>query len=280
MFFGVGTTLASALVPPGKRATAIALMFAGLTIATIIGAPLGTYIGQHWTWKFTFAGIAVLGAIGLTAVLLLLPGNIAQTSSQSLVQQLKILQHPRLIRALFMTILCYAAVFVAFTYLSPILQKITGLPENAVGILLLVYGVAVTIGNIAGGKLADKHPLEATIRLFIGLVVVLAAFYFTDRYILPAVLTLFLLGGLSFATVPALQLYIVQIAERVMPEATDFASALNIACFNLGIALGAWVGGFIALSRFGIAFTPLAGAAFALIALALAFTGRQTDKKR
>lgn len=278
VFFGVGATIASALVRPDKRATAISLMFSGLTIATIIGAPLGTYIGQHWTWRFTFTGVAVLGVIGLVAVAMLLPGNIERASSVSLIQQLKILRSKRLTRVLLMTILCYAGVFVAFTYLSPILQQITGVSENTVSFLLLVYGVAVAVGNVVGGKLADKNPLRATVQIFMCLVIVLTAFYFTDRYTIPAIITLFLLGGLSFATVPALQLYIVQIAEREIPEATDFASALNIACFNLGIALGAWAGGLIALSGFGVALTPLAGAAFALVALVLALISKRIDK--
>lgn len=267
VFFGIGATIAASLVPADKRASAIAMMFSGFTIATIVGVPLGTYIGQQWCWRATFIGVALLGVIGLIGVAALLPTNIANNATKNVFKQVRILFHTKFMVALLMTIFGYGGVFVAFTYMSPILQEITGFSENAVSIFLLVYGIAVALGNLIGGKIANKNPFKAMVWIFVFQTIVLATLYFTDQFPIAAIITLFILGGLSFATVPASQLLIVQIAEQELPEATDFASSLNISGFNIGIALGAWAGGVVVSSSMGISYTPLAGAAFVAIAL-------------
>lgn len=278
VFFGVGATIAASLVPPDRRATAIAMMFSGFTIATIVGVPLGTYIGQQWGWRSTFIGVAILGIVGLVGVIILLPADIKHNKAKDLLKQIRILLNPRFMVALLMTILGYGGVFVAFTYMSPILQQITGFPENVVGILLLLYGVAVALGNLIGGKVANRNPFKATVWIFVFLAFVLAALFLTAYHPILALINFFILGGLSFATVPATQLLIVQIAEKELPEAVDFASALNIAGFNIGIALGAWTGGIVVSSSYGLEYTSLAGAFFVVFALVVSLLYNRIKK--
>ncbi len=267
VFFSIGSTIAAALVPAEKRASAIAIMFAGLTVAIVTGVPFGTYIGQHFGWRATFIGVAVLGIIGLVASWILVPNNLANEKAASLKTQLKVITNKRLVLGFLMTALGYGGTFVAFTYLSPILQEITGLSEWVVNIVLLLYGVAIAIGNIVGGKVANKNPLKALLWMFVLQALVLLLFTFTVQYTLLAMITLFIMGALSFANVPGLQLYVVQTAEKHLPGTEDVASAFNIASFNIGIAIGAYAGGLIVASPLGLGATPWVGAILVLLAV-------------
>jgi MFS transporter, DHA1 family, inner membrane transport protein len=254
VFFGVGATIAATLVAPDRKATAIAMMFAGLTIAIIAGVPLGTFIGQHFGWRATFWGVAILGVVGFMATLLLIPGGIKTGKPLRLSQQLQVLKNSHILLVLAITALGYGGTFVAFTYLAPLLEKVTGFTSGSVSLLLLVYGIAIAIGNVAGGKLANTNPARVLIKMFFLEAVVLLLFSFTVHFKVAAVITLFLMGGLSFAAVPGLQLYIVQLAEKYLPGTEDVASSLNISAFNLGVAIGASVGG-IAVDHAGLGLT-------------------------
>lgn len=267
VFFSIGSTIAAALVPAEKRASAIAIMFAGLTVAIVTGVPFGTYIGQQFGWRATFIGVAVLGIIGLVASWILVPNNLANEKAASLKTQLKVITNKRLVLGFLMTALGYGGTFVAFTYLSPILQEITGLSESVVNIVLLLYGVAIAIGNIVGGKVANKNPLKALLWMFALQALVLLLFTFTVQYTVLAMITLFIMGALSFANVPGLQLYVVQTAEKHLPGTEDVASAFNIASFNIGIAIGAYAGGLIVASPLGLGATPWVGAILVLLAV-------------
>jgi len=267
VFFSIGSTIAAALVLAEKRASAIAIMFAGLTVAIVTGVPFGTYIGQQFGWRATFIGVAVLGIIGLVASWILVPNNLANEKAASLKTQLKVITNKRLVLGFLMTALGYGGTFVAFTYLSPILQEITGLSESVVNIVLLLYGVAIAIGNIVGGKVANKNPLKALLWMFTLQALVLLLFTFTVQYTVLAMITLFIMGALSFANVPGLQLYVVQTAEKHLPGTEDVASAFNIASFNIGIAIGAYAGGLIVASPLGLGATPWVGAILVLLAV-------------
>lgn len=267
VFFSIGATIAAALVPAEKRASAIAIMFAGLTVAIVTGVPFGTFIGQQFGWRATFIGVAALGVIGLVASWILVPNNLKNEKTASLKTQLKVVTNKRLLLGFLMTALGYGGTFVAFTYLSPILQEITGLSESVVNIILLLYGVAIALGNLVGGKVSNKNPLQALLRLFILQAIVLLVFTFTVHYTIPGIVTLFLMGMLSFANVPGLQLYVVQTAEKHLPGTEDVASAFNIASFNVGIAMGAYVGGLIVAAPPGLGATPWVGALFVLLAV-------------
>ncbi|NIG55547.1 MFS transporter [Chitinophaga sp. Cy-1792] len=265
VFFGVGATIAATLVAPDKKATAIAIMFAGLTIAIIVGVPLGTFIGQHFGWRATFVGVAILGVVGFAATALLLPNNLKNDQPLQLKDQLKVLKNGHILLVLAITALGYGGTFVVFTFLATLLEKTTGFSPAAVSLLLLIYGVAIAIGNIAGGKLSNTNPARVLIRMFILQALVLALFSITAHNPVSAVITLFFMGGLSFATVPGLQLYIVQLAGRYLPGTEGIASSLNISAFNLGIAIGAYVGGQVTdIPALGLNATPWVGALIVL----------------
>lgn len=270
VFFSVGSTIAADLVPENRRASAIAMMFMGLTVAIVTGVPLGTFIGQTFGWRATFAAVAALGVIAFAAIALLLPSNLKKAPPASIGEQVRVLASGRLLIVFAMTALGYGGTFVTFTFLASILQEVTGFEASAVSLILMLYGIAIAIGNVVGGRLANGHPVRTLTWLFVAQAVVLALFTFTAVSPWLAIPTLAALGFLSFATVPGLQLYVVQLAREVRPAAVDVASALNIAAFNLGIAAGAWVGGLVVESSLGLGATPWVGAI--LVVAALLFT--------
>ncbi|QJP14088.1 MFS transporter [Starkeya sp. ORNL1] len=279
VFFAVGATIAAELVPADKRASAIALMFMGLTVAIVTGVPLGTFIGQSFGWRATFWAVAGLGVVAFIGVAALLPSNLSRAAPASLMEQVRVLGSGRLLIAFGMTALGYGGTFVAFTYLATILEDITGFPAASVSLILVLYGVAIAAGNLAGGRIADRNPVKALVGLFALQALVLLAFSFTAVSPVLALVTLAALGFLSFANVPGLQLYVVELAKRTRPNAVDVASALNIAAFNLGIALGAWIGGLVVASQFGLGATPWVGAILVAGALALTLWSGALDRR-
>ncbi|MFP5075785.1 MFS transporter [Rhizobium sp. YIM 134829] len=280
VFFSVGATIAAGLVAPDRRASAIALMFMGLTVAIVTGVPLGTIIGQTFGWRATFAAVAGLGIVAFLAIALLLPSKLPQSAPARLVDQVKVLGSGRLLLVFGMTALGYGNTFVTFTYLTPMLEQVTGLSSSAVSLVLVLYGLAIAAGNLSGGRFADRNPVRALIALFAAQAAVLVLFAFTAGAVIPALVTLAALGFLSFASVPGLQLYVVELARIHRPTAVDVASALNIAAFNLGIAVGAWVGGLTVASSLGLEATPWVGGLMVLGALGLTLISRQLDQRR
>lgn len=280
VFFSVGSTIAADLVPENRRASAIALMFMGLTVAIVTGVPLGTFIGQNFGWRATFAAVAGLGAVAFVGIALLLPGKITKAPPASIMDQVRVLGSGRLLLVFGMTALGYGGTFVAFTYLATILETITGFAASQVSLILILYGAAIAAGNLTGGRLANARPARALAWLFLAQALMLAAFTVTAGHPVPALITLVLLGFLSFANVPGLQLYVVQLAKVHRPGAVDTASALNIAAFNLGIALGAWIGGLVVGSSLGLGATPLIGGIMVAGALGLTLWSNALDKNR
>jgi predicted MFS family arabinose efflux permease len=275
VFFSIGSTIATSLVPKDKAASAIAIMFTGLTVALVTGVPLGTFIGQHFGWRETFLAVSALGLVAFVGSLLYVPSNIAHSKPASLLQQVQVLGQPRLLLVYAMTAVGYGGSFIAFTYLAPILQQVSGFSAGAVGVVMLVYGVSVAFGNIWGGKLADrKGPVSALKLIFLLLAFVLLLLTFTAPHPVLVVITVLLWGAVAFGNVAGLQVYVVQQAEHFTPRAVDVASGLNIAAFNLGIAGGAWGGGLI-VEHLGLVHTGWIGALVVLGAFGLtALSGR------
>ncbi|WP_372882489.1 MFS transporter [Psychromonas sp.] len=279
VFFSIGTTIATGLVSKEKAASAIAIMFTGLTVALVTGVPLGTYIGQMFGWQATFLAVALLGLIALIGSALLVPNNLKQAAATKISAQLKVLSEPRLLLVYAITAIGYGGSFIAFTYLAPILEQISGFDSSAIGLIMLVYGVSVAVGNIWGGKMADKMgPIKALSIIFAGLAAVLLVFNFTAVNPIAAVATILVWGAFAFGNVPGLQVYVVKLAEKHTPNAVDVASGLNIAAFNVGIALGAWGGGLI-VEQAGLMNTPWIGAIVVLLALVLTRFSGTLDKK-
>ncbi|MGJ8581427.1 MAG: MFS transporter [Psychromonas sp.] len=269
VFFSIGSTIATGLVSKEKAASAIAIMFTGLTVALVTGVPLGTYIGQHFGWQATFLTVALIGLLALIGSALLVPNNLTQATATKLSTQLKVLTQPRLLLVYAITALGYGGTFIAFTFLAPILEQVSGFNASAVSLIMLVYGISVAFGNIIGGKMADKMgPIKALTLIFCGLASVLIIFNFAAFNPITAVLTILVWGAFAFGNVPGLQVYVVKLAEKYAPDAVDVASGLNIAAFNVGIALGAWAGGII-VDNAGLMHTPWVGAVIVVIALLL-----------
>jgi MFS transporter, DHA1 family, inner membrane transport protein len=278
VFFSIGATIAADLVPEHKRASAIAFMFTGLTVATVTGVPLGTFIGQTFGWRATFWAVALLGVVAILASAILVPKNLKEAPPSSLKDQVKVIKNGRLLLAFAITALGYGGTFVAFTYLAPILEDVTGYAPKAVGFILLGYGIAVAIGNTIGGKAADKNPVKALFWMFVVQAIVLIILSFTAPYKVAGTITIFFLGLLAFMNVPGLQVYVVKLAERYVPSAVNVASAINIAAFNLGIAIGAFVGGVI-VDSIGIVHTPWIGGVMVFGAVLLTAWSGQLEKR-
>jgi DHA1 family inner membrane transport protein len=278
VFFSIGSTMATGLVPKEKAASAIAIMFTGLTVALVTGVPLGTFIGQHFGWRETFLAVSLLGAIAFVISLLFVPNNLKHTPPASLAQQFKVLTQPRLLLVYATTAVGYGGSFIPFTFLAPILMQ-SGFSATSVGWVMLVYGVSVAAGNIWGGKLADRQgPIAALKLIFALLAAVLLLLNFTAPHPWLAVGTVLLWGAVAFGNVPGLQVYVVRQAERHTPDAVDVASGLNIAAFNVGIAFAAWAGGLV-VTHIGLMHTPWIGALVVLGALALTHWSGRLDHR-
>ncbi|MEF9929377.1 MAG: MFS transporter [Massilia sp.] len=279
VFFSIGSTIATSLVPKEKAASAIALMFTGLTVALVTGVPLGTFIGQHFGWQATFLAVSLLGVIAVIGSAILVPSDIAGSKPAPLLTQLAVLKKPRLLLVYAITTLGYGGSFIAFTYLAPILQQVSGFAASTVSLVMLVYGVSVAAGNIWGGKLADRlGPVRALQIVFALLALVLFVLAFTAPSKPLVLMTVLAWGAVAFGNVPGLQVYVVRRAERDAPQAVDVASGLNIAAFNVGIALGAWGGGLI-VAHLGLMATPWIGALVVVGALLLTTLAGWLDRR-
>ena len=269
VFFSIGSTIATSLVAKDKEASAIAIMFTGLTVALVTGVPLGTWIGQNFGWRATFMVVSVLGLLALIGSALLVPKDLKQSAPASLSQQLAVITQPRLLLVYAMTAVGYGGTFTAFTFLAPILEQVSGFESGAIGLIMLVYGVSVAVGNIWGGRMADRMgPIKALHIIFTALALVLLVFTFTAGHQITAVITILIWGAFAFGNVPGLQVYVVQLAERFTPHAVDVASGLNIAAFNVGIALGSLLGGII-IEDMSLMDTTWVGALIVVLALLL-----------
>ena len=279
VFFSIGSTIATSLVPKEQAASAIAIMFTGLTVALVTGVPLGTWIGQLFGWRETFLVVSALGLIACVGSYCLIPANLPRGAAASLREQLSVLTQPALLRVYAKTALGYGGAFTAFTFLAPILQQISGFSAASISVILLVYGVSVAVGNIWGGKLADrKGAIPALKILFSGLAAILLALTFTASHPLLVVLTVLVWGAFAFGNVPALQVLVVQEAEHHAPNAVDVASGLNIAAFNIGIAIGSVVGGLV-VEHLGLMHTPWVGALIVLAALGLTLVSERRQRR-
>ncbi|NYJ01783.1 DHA1 family inner membrane transport protein [Nocardioides thalensis] len=264
-FFGIGSVVAAELVAPHKRAGAIAFMFTGLTVANILGVPLGTFVGHAIGWRTTFALVAVLGVAGLVGIAALVPA-LPRPEGARLRAELSAFRNIQVTLAMAMTVLGFGGVFAAITYIAPMMTEVAGFAESSVTWLLVLFGVGMFLGNLLGGRYADRALMPMLYLTLGGLAVVLALFTVTAHHRALAAVTILLVGGLGFATVPPLQ-------KRVLDHAAGaptLASAVNIGAFNLGNALAAWLGGLVIAAGLGYTAPNWVGALLAASALALA----------
>ncbi|MDD2003734.1 MFS transporter [Pseudomonas putida] len=263
-FFAIGATVAAGLAREGQASKAIAVMFAGLTLAMVIGVPLGSYLGNALGWRLPFYAVALLALIALLATAVWLPRQPASKAGNAL-GQLAALRSPAIWAMMSVTILGFGASFSAFTFITPILTDITGFSASSASVLLLVFGVATMIGNLLGGRLSDSLGWERTLRLLFGvLALTLVALALSLQYKVLMVITMFVWGIVAFGMTPAFQTGMLSTARLHTPKAVDFASGLNISAFNLGITLGERAGS-VLVENGQLAITPWAGVAAALL---------------
>lgn len=263
-FFGIGSVVAADMVAPDKKAGAIALMFGGLTLANVLGVPAGTFVGQQWGWRAAFWAITVIGVLALVAIALLVPAQ-RVTRRADLRGEVRAFAEPQVWVSLLLTVLGYGGMFGAFTYIAFTLTGVSGFASSTVPWLLVLFGVGLVVGNAVGGRAANRSVRGTLLVALSALVVVMVGFALGAGSPGLAVLGLVLMGGFGFATVPALQM-------RVMTHAggaPTLASGANIAAFNLGNAVGAWLGGVTIAAGLGYTSPLWAGAGLTALALLL-----------
>ncbi|KWS19048.1 MFS transporter [Pseudomonas syringae] len=271
-FFGIGSVVAAGLVPANRRASAVALMFTGLTLANVLGVPLGTALGQYAGWRSTFWAVTVIGVIALIGLIRFLPTN-RNEEKLDMRAELGALRGAGIWLSLTMTALFSASMFTLFTYIAPLLGEVTGVSPNGVTWTLLLIGLGLTAGNVIGGKMADRRLSSTLIGVFVSMAVISTVLSWTSAALIPTEITLFLWAVAAFAAVPALQINVVTFGKA----APNLVSTLNIGAFNVGNALGAWVGGGVIAHGLGLTSVPLAAAVLAVLALLITLiTFRQT----
>ncbi|MCX4639450.1 MFS transporter [Streptomyces sp. RPA4-5] len=274
-FFGIGALVAADLVAPQKRATALSLMFSGLTVANVVGVPAGTMLSQHFDWRTTFYAITALGVIGLLGIVKLIPAQRAKAASP-MGSELAVFRNPQVGLAMLMTILGFGGVFAAVTYLASMMTEVTGFAPSSVIWLTAVFGLGMVGGNLVSGRFTDRAMMPMLYVSLTGLALSLAAFTFTAHDKIAATVTIALIGIFGFATVPPLQ-------KRVMDQAASaptLASAGNIAAFNFGNALAAWLGGIVISAGLGYTAPNWVGALMTVAALGVAIFASALERRK
>ena len=275
-FFGVGSVVATSLVEHDRQASAIATMFNGLALATLLGVPAGAWLGLHFGWHASFWAVSVIGLAAIAALAWLAPNNREDAKPAALGTELRAIAGAPVLLGLATTVFGFAGVFVVYTYIAPLLTEVTGFADSAVSPILLMFGVGMLVGNPLGGRLADRRLVRALLGTLAALAVVLGGFaWVLDNHVLMVLFTA-LLGAAMFATVAPLQLWVMQKAVA----APSLASSLNIGAFNLANALGAWLGSETIARGFGLTALPWAAAMVTVVGIALALFALRSERRR
>lgn len=279
-FFGVAAVVAAGMVPPQKRAWAVSMIVGGASVANIVGVPFGTFIGHSFGWRSTFSAITFVGIAAVICIIWLLPDE-RNAKSASLTQEIVVLGKPQVILALLVSAVCFGGVFMTFTYIAPILQQITSFSPEAVSWILVLFGIGVTLGNYAGGRLADWRLKPALLAITGGLAVCLLVLTVAATSKLAAVADVFLLGVFSFGILPCLTVYVMNQAMG----APNLVTTLNVSALHISNAAGAWLGGLVIESRFGLPMVPLFASFVTMIGIMLllgsmALAGNRKKRER
>lgn len=274
-FFGIGAILAAEMVAPDKRARAIAFMFTGLSVANLIGVPLGTLLAQALSWRVTFVAIAGVGVATLIGIVALLPKS-AAPEGNGMLREIAAFADRHVLLAMGITVFGSAAFFSSITYIAPMMLDLAGYSAGAIVWLMVLFGVGLFIGNILGGRFADKALMPTLYATQGGQAVVLTVFWLVAPSKVGAAICIFLMALLAFATISPVQKLVMDKARAA--GAPTLASAVNIGMFNLGNALGAWLGGVVIALGLGLAAPNWAGAVMALIALGLALVAGRAER--
>ena len=274
-FFGVGSVVATGLVVPDKRASAIALLLTGLTVATLVGVSFGTWLGQAFGWRTTFWAVAGIGVVALVVIGLFMPRDETPPDAGDWRAELTAMARRPVLLGLLTTVLGYAGVFAVFTYIAPLLTQLVGFDKAAVSPILLVFGVGLVAGNLLGGRLADRYLVPTVLGSLLTLAALLGLMTFVLHSRVLAVIFVGLLGASAFATVAPLQRWVL---AKVQGAGQSLASSFNIAAFNLGNAFGAWLGGGVTAHGPGLGAITWVAALLPLCAFGVALTAIRLDR--
>lgn len=264
VFFGIGSIVATSVVPKEKQASAVATMFMGLTIANIGGVPLATWVGQNIGWRMSFAAIAVLGVVTMLCLWKALPEGTAG-QRPNVKAELKVLTRLPVVLALLTTVMSAGAMFTLYTYIAPTLQNITHASPSFITFMLVLIGVGFSIGNHLGGKFADKSLTKTLTGFLLLLMLSMLLFPVLATTPIGAALALVVWGTAAFAVVPPLQMRVMSVAH----EAPGLASSVNIGAFNLGNAVGAAAGGAVLSLGMSYVMVSITGALLTALGLFL-----------
>ncbi len=275
-FFGVGAVVATGLVAEERKASAISVMFTGLTVATLLGVPAGAWLGLQHGWRSTFWAVAAIGVVATVVIATLVPAERGKARASNVREELRIVAGTPVLLGLLMTVLGFGGMFAVYTYIQPLLTQVTGFADAAVSPILLVFGVGMIAGNLLGGRFADRGVPRALLATLLALAAVMGLMTFALHSRWAMVVFTGLLGAAAFATVPALQMWVLQRAAG----AQSLASSLNIGAFNLGNAFGAWLGGAVIARGLGLEALPWIGALVPLSAFAVACLAIRAERAR
>lgn len=276
-FFSVGSVVATSLVKPDRKASAIAVMFTGLTAANILGVPFGTWLGLELGWRATFWAVTAIGIVALAVIARYVPTDHGTAVASDWRADLRAMMNPSVIIGLSVTALGFAGLFTVFTYIAPLLTEVAGFSEGAVSPILLVFGGGLVLGNLAGGKFADRFLQATVIGTLLALAAVLIVFGLVVHSKILTIVMVALLGAAAFSTVAPLQMWVMQKAKGA---GENLASSLNIAAFNVGNALGAWLGGAAVTQGLGFASLPFVAAGIPVIALVVVLISKGMSDPR
>lgn len=263
-FFGIGAVVATTVAAPNKKASAMALMFTGLTLANVIGVPLGTYFGQHFGWRAAFWVIAALGGVGFIGLLALVPKQANERSN--VLKEIAVFRRPQVWLALLVTAIGFSGLLASFAYISPMMTDVAGFTPESLAWILSIYGIGLVVGNLVAARFADQALAPTILTLLALLVLTLLLFTYTIHIKPLALINVFLLGAIGFGTIPPLQMYVMEKATG----APALASAANISAFNLGAAGGVWLGGAAIDAGYGLVSPNWVGAITTGIGLLIA----------
>lgn len=275
-YFGIGAVLAGTLVSPSRKASAIAVLFAGLTIANVLGTPMGTFIGQAFGWRIVFWIISLMGLIALVGMATLVPSTEPEQSSLSIRKQFGVLIKPQVLASLVTTAMVFGGMFGVFTYIEPLLRNTAGFSVGAIPWLLILFGGGLFIGNIIGGRAADRDPDRAVLIFALLLPIVILTLGLVAHIPWMVAVAFTLLGAVGFATVPGLQARVLRHAQG----AVTLASATNIAAFNLGNTIGVVLAGAAISAGFGYRSPSFVGAGLTVIGLIIVITATRRQIRR
>ena len=274
-FFGVGSVVASRIADKGKQARAISIMFSGLTVANLLTVPLGTYIGHFYSWRYTFGAIGLIGLITLASIYFILP-SLEASKTSNLKKEFEVFKRPEPWLIFLITAIGTGGLFCWISYIAPLMTEVSNFSASVVPYILMVAGLGMVIGNFIGGKLADNlKPVTACIVLLLAMAVTLLLIYFFSWSQTMSILLTFAAGSCSLALAAPIQMLMIESSKG----AEMIGASITQAAFNLGNALGAYLGGLPIAAGLGYTSPSIVGLIMALGGIGFAWLLVNQQKK-